>query len=222
MDLPGAFVLLPAIVCYILALEWGGQSKSWSDGSVIACLVMFVVILGLFVVVEHFQGDRAMIVRRLLKDRTVAVGMAFIFFLAGAFFLFVYYLPIYFQAVFGVTAANSGVRNLPLILGCTIATIFSGGIITFFGHFVPYLVVGGVMGTIGSGLLYTLGINSTSSQWIGYQALAGLGFGLSLQVPVISAQAVVTPADLSSATAMVLCKLTPSPYLLTCKFEPHL
>ncbi|TVY37537.1 Efflux pump [Lachnellula occidentalis] len=41
-----------------------------------------------------------------------------------------YYLPIYFQAVKGVTASQSGIRNLPLIFGIVIATITSGGLIT--------------------------------------------------------------------------------------------
>lgn len=148
-----------------------------------------------------------MVIGRLLKDRTVSVGMAFIFFLAGGFFLLVYFLPIYFQAVFNVSASNSGVRNIPLILGVTIATFLSGGLIIAFGHFVPYMIAASVLSTIGCGLLYTLSPHSTSGQWIGYQALAGLGIGLALQLPVISAQAVVAPTDLSSATAMILCKL---------------
>ncbi|RDW81985.1 hypothetical protein BP6252_03097 [Coleophoma cylindrospora] len=204
MDLPGAFVIMAAVICYVLALQWGGQSKKWSDSSVIGTLVGFVLIVALFVVVEWYQDERAMMVPRLMKDRTIAVGMLFIFFLAGAFFLLLYYLPLYFQAVGGISASSSGIRNLPLILGCTIATILSGGLVSAYGHFVPFLIIGSVLGTIGTGLIYTLSPTSTSSQWIGYQALAGLGLGFALQLPVISAQAVSTPADLSSTTAMIL------------------
>jgi hydrogenase/urease accessory protein HupE len=142
--------------------------------------------------------------------------MAFIFFLAGGFFLLLYYIPIYFQVVSGVTASQSGVRNLPLILGTTIATILSGVLITAFGHFVPFLIAGSIGSTIGSGLLYTLSTHSSSSQWIGYQALAGLGIGLALQIPVITGQAVVAPNDLSSVTAMILCKSHFNPINPTC------
>jgi MFS family permease len=206
MDLPGTVTIMGAVICYILALQWGGQSKAWDSGSVIACLVCFGVIMIAFVVVEYYQGERAIIVGRLLKDRTISVGMGFIFFLAGGFFLLLYYIPIYFQVVSGVSASQSGVRNLPLILGVTISTILSGGLITAFGHFVPYLIAGSIGSTIGCGLLYTLSTHSSSSEWIGYQALAGLGIGLALQIPVITGQAVVAPSDLSSATAMILCK----------------
>jgi MFS transporter, DHA2 family, glioxin efflux transporter len=204
MDLLGTFTIMAAIVCYILAMQWGGQSKSWSDSSVVGTLVGFVLILIAFCVIEYFQGERAMVVGRILKDRTIWVGMVFIFFLAGAFFLLLYYLPIYFQAVSGVSASNSGVRNLPLILAVTISTIISGGMITAFGHFVPFMIAGSMIATIGSGLLYTLNTTSSSSHWIGYQILAGAGIGLALQVPIIAAQGTVTPADLSSVTAMIL------------------
>lgn len=204
MDLPGTFVIMAAIICYILALQWGGQSKPWNSPSVIGTLVGFVLILALFVAIEWYSGERAMIVGRIAKDRTILVSMIFIFFLAGAFFLFLYYLPIYFQVVSGVSASQSGVRNLPLILGCTLATILSGGLISAYGHFVPYMVVGSVLSTIGAGLLYTLNTTSGSGHWIGYQIITGLGIGLALQIPIIAAQATVGPADLSSVTAMIL------------------
>lgn len=204
MDLPGAAVILCAIICYILALQWGGQTKSWGSSDVIGCLVGFVLILILFAVIEWYQGERAMIVGRIAKDRTIWVGMVYILFLAGGFFLLLYYLPIYFQVVNGVSASQSGVRNLPLILGTTIATIISGGLISAKGHFVPFMIIGSVLATIGCGLLYSLTTHSSSGEWIGYQIVAGVGIGLALQVPIISVQAVVDPSDLASATAMIL------------------
>ncbi|KAE9375543.1 putative HC-toxin efflux carrier [Stipitochalara longipes BDJ] len=204
MDLPGTFVIMAAIICYILALQWGGQSKAWNSSPVIGTLIGFVLILALFVAIEWYSGERAMIVGRIAKDRTIWVSMIFIFFLAGAFFLFLYYLPIYFQVVSGVSASQSGIRNLPLILACTLATIFSGGLISAFGHFVPFMIIGSVLSTIGAGLLYTLSTTSSSGHWIGYQIITGLGIGLALQVPIIAAQASVSAADLSSVTAMIL------------------
>ena len=130
MDLPGTFTIMAAVVCYILALQWGGQTKSWNDSEVIGLLIGFVLISILFCVIEYYQGERAMIMGRLLKNRTVAVAMSYVFFIGGSFFLLLYYLPIYFQVVSGVSASQSGVRNLPLIIGSAIATIASGGLIS--------------------------------------------------------------------------------------------
>ena len=72
------------------------------------------------------------------------------------------------------------------------------------GHYLPFAVVGAALGSIGAGLMHTLDVGSTASHWIGYQALAGIGFGLGLQIPVIVAQAVVDPSDISSVTAIMI------------------
>ncbi|KAH8808033.1 major facilitator superfamily domain-containing protein [Xylogone sp. PMI_703] len=204
MDPIGTGIIIPAVVCFILALQWGGQSASWHSGKVVATLVVFGVLMVVFCINEYFQGEHAIVVPRLMKNRVVAVGMIYVFFLAGGFFLLLYYMPIYFQVVDGVSASQSGVRNLAMILATTIATIASGILITAFGHFVPLMILGAVLLTIGSGLIYTLGLHASAGKWIGYQIIAGFGVGLSLQIPVITAQATVDPSDLSSATAMVL------------------
>ena len=215
MDFPGTLTIVASIVLYLLSMQWGGQTKPWSSGAVIGTLIASFVLFGIFLVIQYFQGERAIIVGRLMKNRTVAVAMFTVFNIGAGFFLLLYYLPLYFQVVSGVSASQSGVRNLPLIIGSTITTIISGGLISAFGHFVPLGIVGSAIGTIGAGLLYTLGVSSPSSQWIGYQALAGLGLGLAFQIPVISTQAVVAPEDLSSATAMILfCQAVGGAYVI--------
>jgi hypothetical protein len=104
------------------------------------------------------------------------------------------------------------VRNLPLIIAFTIATIISGGSITKTGVATPLMVVGAVLATIAAGLLYTLDIGTGSGKWIGYQVLAGFGYGIGFQVPIIVGQATSSLADMSSVTATMLCK----PSLLSC------
>lgn len=71
LDLPGFALLLTSLVCFTVALQWGGQTKPWSDGSVIATLVMWVVLTIAFFVVEWIQGDYAMVPLALLKPRLV-------------------------------------------------------------------------------------------------------------------------------------------------------
>lgn len=63
--------------------------------------------------------------------------------------------------------------------------------------------VGGVLATVGAGLYTTWGLHTPSSQWIAYQAIQGIGIGLSFQVPVIVAQTSAAIADVTSATAMI-------------------
>jgi MFS transporter, DHA2 family, glioxin efflux transporter len=204
MDLPGSFTLMAAVVCYLLAMQWGGTSRAWSSGSVIGTLVAFGVLIIAFVGIEWYSGDHAVVQFRFLKNRTIAAQSAYVFFTSAAFFTMVYYLPLYFQSTRNASAAKSGINNLPLVLGASLLTVASGVLITVFGHYVPLMIAGSAIATVGAGLVYTLEINSGSDKWIGYQALSGIGLGLIFQIPIIVNQTLVTPSDLSSITAQTL------------------
>lgn len=69
LDLPGWSLLFISIICLTLALEWGGMGKPWSNGSVIATLIVWVVLTIAFVVVEWFQGEYALMPLKMLSAR---------------------------------------------------------------------------------------------------------------------------------------------------------
>ena len=186
-------------------MQWGGTTKPWSNGAVIGTLVAFGILIFLFVAIQWYSGDRALLQFRLLKDRTIGASVAYIFVVSGSFFILLYYLPIYFQATKNVSASRSGIDNLPLVFGASIFSVVSGILITITGQYIPVMIFGSIVSSIGCGLIYTLDINSPSGKWIGYQALCGIGLGLVFQVPVIVNQSVVKPSDLSTISAMT-CK----------------
>lgn len=204
MDPIGIVLVLCGTVCFLLALEWGGVEKTWSNRDVIGTLVGFGVLVLAFIANECFWKERAMIPSQLFKKRVVVFCCAFIFFFAGAFFIPLYYLPIYFQSVDNASPANSGVRTLPLVLAIGLFSIVSGGLIQKVGYYLPLMFIAGTCCTVGSGLLYTLTVHSHSNEWIGYQALAGIGVGLGIQVPMMVNQASVKMEDLSAISATTL------------------
>lgn len=79
MDLFGTFTIMAAVVCYLLALQWGGITKSWKNSSVIGTLVGFILLVIVFAINEWYMGDRALLQGRLLRQRTILVGCIFIF-----------------------------------------------------------------------------------------------------------------------------------------------
>ncbi|CAL8582375.1 hypothetical protein XPA_008042 [Xanthoria parietina] len=204
MDFVGSFLIMAAVTCFVLALQYGGITRPWSDKTVIGLVVGFGLIIIVFCINEWFQGDRALIQGRLFRRRIIWSACLDIFLLGGGFFLLLYYLPIYFQSVSGVSPSESGIRNIPLVVGVSIFTVLSGGLISTFGHFVPLMIASSVLSTVGAGLCYTLDLDSPSSQWIGYQALCGIGIGLGFQIPIIIAQASVDPEDISSTSSIIL------------------
>ena len=204
LDLNGALLSVAALVALTLALEWGGIKRPWGSGSVIGCLVAFGILVGLFVANEIWMNERALLVPRLMKQKTLALMSVFMTFSAASFFIVLYNLPIYFQSVDGVSAADSGVRNVPFILGVAIFSILTGSFIGVTGHYAGALALGSALIVIGAGLMLKLDIGSPSSAWIGYQVAVGIGSGMVVQAPIIVAQASADKADMSSVSAIIL------------------
>ncbi|KAI1950798.1 hypothetical protein LOZ12_001654 [Ophidiomyces ophidiicola] len=204
MDLVGTSIIMAAVISYLLALQWGGATKTWSDRNVVGTLVAFGLLIILFVLNEWWMDERALLQPRLFKNRNTLVASIYAFFFAGPMFVSIYYLPIYFQSIQNVSAAQSGVRNLPFILTVSLFSVISGALITAFGYFSYLLIGGSALATIGSGLIYTFDIGTETGKWIGYQLILGTGAGLAIQVPVIINQAFSQPSDLASISAITM------------------
>ncbi|KIH92821.1 efflux pump antibiotic resistance protein [Sporothrix brasiliensis 5110] len=204
MDPVGTVLVMGGVISYVLALQYGGQTAPWKSGKVIGPLVAFVVITVIFGFWERYNGERAMIVPRLIASRNVWPNAVFAFFFASSYFTLIYYLPIYFQSIDNVSPTASGVRNLPLIIAVTIGTVVSGGIISKTGIATPFLPPMTAIAVVGTGLLYTLDIGTGSGKWIGYQVLAGLGYGYTFQIPMIYGQATAKNEDLAPTTALIM------------------
>ncbi|KAL2142037.1 hypothetical protein VTI28DRAFT_1607 [Corynascus sepedonium] len=204
MDPVGVTLVMGAIVAFMLSLQYGGQSAPWNSSVVVGLLVGFALITAAFIAWEHFQGERAVIVPRLFKQRAICVSCLFAGIFVGSYYLVIYYMPIYFQSVGNASPTMSGVYNLPLIIATTISMITSGMLISATGHIAPLQIGGGVLAVVSAGLLYTLDINTGIGKWVGYQLLGGVGWGLAFQIPIIVGQANADPEDISSVTAMVL------------------
>ncbi|THY39272.1 MFS transporter [Aureobasidium pullulans] len=200
-DPAGTVIFLPMIICLLLALQWGGSTYPWSSGRVIALFVVFGVLLAIFVSIQFYVGEKATIPPRIIKQRSVAASAWFGVSLGAAFFLFVH---TGFQAIKGVSATKSGIMSLPLILGVVICSVVAGGLVTALGQYAPFMLASSVLMAIGAGLLSTFKVDTGHAEWIGYQALFGIGVGLGMQQILIAVQTVLPAADIPTGTAIVM------------------
>ena len=203
LDLNGAVLVSGCFSCFVLAMHWIGIN-SWTSARVVGSFVGFALLLLCFIANEWTMGDKAMVQAHLFKNRLVLANLCYIFFLAGAFFPLMYTLPIQFQSVNDTSASQSGVRLIPLVLGVSIFTMFSNGVLTFWRHYKPWLLVGALLATAGNVRIYTLDVSTPTKQWIGYELITATGIGLALQIPLIANQALVPANDMPAATTLTL------------------
>ena len=115
----------------------------------------------------------------------------------------VYFLPIWFQAIQGVSAVESGIRTLPLVLSMVAASMGTGILTARVGYYTPFMLVGVCVMSAGAGLLTTLQLDTPQPQWIGYQFLYGFGLGMTFQAPNLAAQTVLPTRDVPIGTSLM-------------------
>ncbi|KAK4677126.1 hypothetical protein QC764_0067560 [Podospora pseudoanserina] len=203
LDLAGTAMLIPAVICLLLALQWGGTEHAWNSSVIIGLFVGFALMIGAFAVIQVWKGDRGTLPPRLFKNKDVVCAMLFAFFFGAGFFPLVYYLALYFQAVQGDTAVTAGIKLLPLLISVVITSVATGGLVTVVGYYNPFILPCMVLFATGAGMITTFSLTTPFSAWFGYQVLAGLGIGVGFQTGVLVVQNVMPLEWIPVATACI-------------------
>jgi hypothetical protein len=126
LDLIGFTLFAATMVQFLLPLQWGGNQYPW-DSVVVICLfcTAFATMI-IFIVWEYFTGENAMIPLSILRIRVVWSSCLYYGMQAGSSLCGIYYIPIYFQAVKGVSPITSGVWILPTILSQLFSALLFG------------------------------------------------------------------------------------------------
>ncbi|KAK4153860.1 MFS thioclapurine efflux transporter tcpA [Chaetomidium leptoderma] len=201
--LPEILVLVVALICLVLALQWGGAAYPWSSGRVVATLTIFAVLTTAFTIVHIFFPAYRTVPTEVLLNRSMWFSALFAATSSGAMFVAVTYLPLYFQAIKGATALDSGIDVVPLILGFLVMSIIAGIITNITGYYNISMFLCPVLASVGAGLISTFAVDTPSSEWIGYQALLGFGIGFGLQQPILVAQMVLGEKDVPFGVAFI-------------------
>lgn len=111
---------------FLMALEWAGTNYAWQSATIIGLFCGAGGTLILFAVWEYRKGDNAIYPYSMLREKVVWSSSLFILLFQGCTLIYSYYLPIYFQAVKGVSPARSGVYNAPGIFSQMLVAGISG------------------------------------------------------------------------------------------------
>ena len=203
LDVIGASILVPAVVCLLLALQWGGSTYAWKSSHIIGLFIGFGLLASLFIFTQIKLGDRGTLPPRLFRNRNVALAFAFALFFGAAFFVLIYYLAIYFQSVQGSSATRAGIQLLPLLISTVLSSIVTGGLVTAIGSYTPIFLVCMALFSIGAGLITTFSLTTPLAHWFGFQVITGLGVGVGFQAGILVVQTVLPLVDVPVATACV-------------------
>jgi predicted MFS family arabinose efflux permease len=154
------------------------------------------------VVVER-RVEEPILPLRLFRNRIFSVSSGVGLLVGVAMFGAISFLPLFLQVSSGVSATNSGLLLVPLMLGLLGASIFSGQVITRTGKYRILPIAGTAVATVGMFLLSTMNPTTSTVTSGLYMAVLGIGLGLTMQVLVLATQNSVRVTDLGVATSTV-------------------
>jgi EmrB/QacA subfamily drug resistance transporter len=200
IDYAGTALIGASAVCLVLLTSLGGNTFAWNSFPIYLLGALAVVCGAGFVLAERRAAEPVMPPRLFANGvftSASVVGFAVGFAMFGA----LAYLPQYMQVVRGVSPTQSGLRLLPLLVGLLLTSTGTGFLVSKWGRYKIFPVIGTALMTLGLYLLSRLGIHTNF--WIVslYLFILGVGIGASLQVLIIAVQNAVDYADLGAATS---------------------
>jgi EmrB/QacA subfamily drug resistance transporter len=202
VDYLGAATIVGSVTCLVLYLSWAGPDHGWAAATGIWLLVGTLVLGGLFVLVES-RAKEPIIPLELFKHWTFTSNIIFAMIMGIGMFGGLIFLPIYLQAVKGMTATNSGLAILPLVIGIFTTSIGGGQIMARTGRYKWMPITGALV--VGSALLAFSRLQVDTPYYVVALIMYGFGMGLgfTMQVVVTAVQNSVDRRNMGVATASV-------------------
>ncbi len=200
IDYLGTALVAAAATGLVLVTSLGGTTYAWGSPFIVGLAALSVLLVVAFVLVER-RAAEPVIPMRLFRKRAFAVSSAVGFVVGFAMFGAITYLPLFMQVVKGVDPTDSGLRLLPLMAGLLMASIGSGLLISCWGRYKAFPVVGTALMTLGLFLLSRMDASTSAGLMSLYMFVLGVGIGGVMQVLVIVVQSAVDYRDLGTATS---------------------
>lgn len=200
LDYPGAILLILSSTSLLLALSWGGVRFPWGSTTVLGLLIAAVVLGALFIL-RLLRAEEPLIPMTVLSDQVVYTATLAACFAMGTFIGLAIYVPIFFEGVERLTASQSGIALVPLMIGTVTGATLSGRSMMYFKRYkrIPTIMMG-----ISVACCAALAVFERSLPFWGLEVLflmLSMGLGTILPLSTIAIQNTVPLRELGIATA---------------------
>jgi len=201
IDWLGALLMTAATVLLLLALSWGGSTYAWGSAQIAGLLVASAVGWALFGV-RLTRAPEPFIPLSLLANSVVRNGVIGCFFAVGVVVGLAVYLPVYFEAVLGFAAGQSGLA-LIVFMGATVAGAMTAGRVMMRVEHYKRSAVIGLAASVPATLILAAWPNLPFLAVEILLFVAGVGIGTIFPIATTSLQNAVPMHQLGTATAIL-------------------
>jgi EmrB/QacA subfamily drug resistance transporter len=202
IDWTGAALITVSVTPLLLALVWSGERHGWGSATTMG-LFGSGLVAAVILVLHEAKAPEAIIPMRFFRIGISRTISAAVFVVGSVMFGATLFLPLFLQVVAGVSATNSGLLIMPMMLGTTIASIASGRLIVRFQRYRPVPLV--ALALMTGAFVWLATLDTTSAPWaaIAPMFVMGLGMGPIMLVSTLATQNVVEHRDMGAVTSSV-------------------
>lgn len=202
VDFLGAVMLIAATSCLLISLD-NGSNVGWNNILTLSCLIASIPLYIGFLVVEMKIAAHPFAPGRVIFDRSLFAAYMSNFFVMAGYMAMIFYFPLFFQAVDGLSSTQSGIRLMPGIVGSVTGSIGGGIIMKKTGKYYwltvianTAVLIGGIVLFLNSGVLF-------HQPWLIILGLfiMSLGGGTGVTTSLIALISNAAPADQAVVTA---------------------
>lgn len=203
IDHAGIAALIVATMSVLVALSAGGVLYPWGSWQVIGLLVFGLAVTGVFMAIES-RAAWPIVPLDIYRNRTVLVSVSAMFLIGFMMFGGILFIPLFFQAVQGTSAAQSGAFLAPIMLGIVLGAATSGQLLSRSGVSQRAVALSSTaLAAAGMLALSTLTPETGVALALAYILVMGIGIGGVTSVFTVAVQNTVAHANIGAATAAV-------------------
>ncbi|KAF9524357.1 member of the major facilitator superfamily [Crepidotus variabilis] len=203
VDFSGAIALVLTMLSLLIGLD-RVSNASWNDRLAIAFLSAFIVFGLAFMIIEMKVAKEPFAPQRIIINRALIASYMVNLFGLASMFCIIFHVPLFFQAVIGKTASESGLWLILSVVGSVSGSLSSGLIMQSTGKYYILTVMASTMLAVGS-ITMTLSSGAWTISILGLVSglfISSLGSGTVITTSLISLIANAGQEDQAIAIAV--------------------
>jgi EmrB/QacA subfamily drug resistance transporter len=199
IDYTGMITLAMTLLPALLVMTWGGSTYAWDSLEIMGLTAIAVASLLAFILNEGRVED-PILPLRLFKEPIFTLGSVGLLIMSMGLFGVIAFLPMFLQAVIGMSATSSGETLIPLMIGVMITILASGFLLKRTGYKI-WLIIGPPLSAFGLFMLSTMHVGSSQTDAIIYLIIIGAGLGAVMSNYMVAAQNVMNKKEMGVVTS---------------------
>ena len=200
IDYKGIITFTIALSALFFALTLFGDLNKYPLTEITGLIILSTVMFALFILTEK-KAEEPILPLYLFKNSIFNISSIESFLASALMFCGIIYIPLFAQGVLGMSAINSGLIMIPMLLSLTLTSIITGQIISKTGKYKKLVIVEFIITGVGVVLLSTMNANTSYYLLLFYSTILGIGSGMSYNIFNVAVQNAFTLREIGIVTA---------------------